>query len=397
MVILSPISGPQEGRADYQFNAAEAGTYTFWIRANPIGDPKLDYQLNGGDWIPIDFKNATDLINIAKDNKPDLRFIAWIDVGSVNLQTGQNTIAFKFHSENNNHGSLDCFLFTQTAFAPNGKLKPGEKLGTDEPGWWAFEPSPETFGKDALLDLRPLNEDEAGQSGFVQADGDSFKLGNGQPVRFWAVNTSAPPGDLTKAQMDLMAARFAKLGINMVRIHGGLFDRSGDDPTKIDAARLDNYFYLVNALKKQGIYVHLSNYFPLWLTVKASDGIPGTDDIIGKIPFALLIFEPRMQEILQVVAETNPHHEEPLFREDAGGGDVGRCVRDSERRQPFLLELSARSAGQGAAGTSGEKVWRMAGGQIRIDRPGVRGRGQATSIPTTAQAIHARASTRSGT
>ena len=110
----------------------------------------------------------------------------------------------------------------------------------------------------------------------------------------------APSGaELSKDQMDFMAARFAKLGVNMVRIHGGLFDRSGDDPTKIDAARLDNYFYLINALKKQGIYVHLLQLFSLAAHRKGQRWHLGNRrrDIIGKIPFGLLIFEPRMQEI----------------------------------------------------------------------------------------------------
>ncbi len=316
--------GPHEGRADYQFNATEAGDYTFWIRANPIGDPKLDYQLDGGDWTPVDFRYPVDLINIASDDKPDLRFIAWIKIGSVNLRAGQNTIAFRFHSANNNHGSLDCFVFTQLPFTPSGKLKPGEKLGADEPGWWAFEPGPETFSKEAPLDLRPLNEAEAGQSGFVQADGDFFRLGNGQPVRFWSVDTGAPPAGMSKEEMDFMAARFAKLGINMVRIHGALFDRNGDDPAKIDPARLDNYFYLVNAFKSQGIYVHLSNYFPLWLTIKASDGIPNTDDIIGKNPFGLLIFDPRMQDIYkawlrQILTTRSPYSGRTLAEETSVG------------------------------------------------------------------------------
>jgi len=316
--------GPEEGHADYKFDIAQAGSYVFWIRANPVGDPKLDYQLNGGDWVPVALGGKIDLINIAKDGKPDLRFIAWIKVGTVSLNAGSNTVAFKFHSANNNHGSLDCFVFSQVPFAPNGKLKPGQKHGTDEPDWWAFEPGPEAFGKDALLDLRSLNESEAGQSGFIQADGDFFKLGNGQPVRFWAVNTSAPSADLSKDQMDFMAARFAKLGINMVRIHGGLFDREGDDPTKIDAARLDNYFYLINALKKQGIYVHLSTYFPLWLTVKTSDGIPGTEDIVGKIPFGLLIFEPRLQEIYKawikrIITTKSPYSGKTLAEETSVG------------------------------------------------------------------------------
>ncbi len=315
---------PDEGHADYQFTAAQAGSYTLWIRANPIGDPKLDYQLNGAGWAPVDFTDKSDLVNIANDGKPDLRFIAWIKVGAVNLLAGANTISFKFHSANNNHGSLDCFLFTHVPFSPNGKVKPGQKLGTDEPGWWAFEPGPETFSKDALLDLRSLNENEAGESGFIQADGDSFKLGNGQPVRFWAVNTGVPSGDLSHDQMDLMAARFAKLGINMVRIHGALFDRSSDDPTKIDPKRLDNYFYLINALKKQGIYVHLSTYFPLWLSLKASDGIPGADDALGKTPFGLLIFEPRMQEIYkswlkQILTTPSPYSGKTLAEETSVG------------------------------------------------------------------------------
>jgi hypothetical protein len=315
--------GPQEGRAEYPFSAARAGTYDFWIRANPVGDPRLDYQLNGGAWTPVNFANATDVINIAKDGKPDLRFIGWIEVGPVTLAAGPNTIDFRFHSANNNHGSLDCFVFTQAPFAPSGKLKPGQKIGSDEPGWWAFEPGPETFSPDARLDLRSLNENEAGQSGFVQADGDSFRLGNGQPVRFWAVNVGAPPGDLSKDQMDLMAARFAKLGINMVRIHGGLFDPNGDI-TRLDPGRLDKYFYMVNAMKKQGIYVTLSNYFPLWLTVKPSDGIPGTDDITGKYPFGLLIFEPRMQEIYrswikQILTTKSPYSGKTLAEETSVG------------------------------------------------------------------------------
>ena len=316
--------GPEVGHAEYQFNAAQPGTYTFWIRANPIGDPKLDYQLNGADWVPVDFSGKTDLVNIARDNKPDLRFIAWIKVGAVNLLAGPNTIGFKFHSANNNHGSLDCFLFTQGPFNPSGKLKPGQKFGTDEPGWWSFEPGPETFGKDALLDLRSLNEDEAGQSGFVQADGDFFKLGNGQPVRFWGANATASPASLSKAQMDFMAARFAKLGINMVRVNAALFDRRADDPTTIDAVGLDHLFYLINALKKQGIYSSLVNYFSLSFSVKAIDGIPGTDGIIGKVPFGLLIFEPRMQEIYQswikqVLSTKSPYSGKTLAEETSIG------------------------------------------------------------------------------
>ena len=313
---------PQEGHADYAFNAAHAGSYTFWLRANPIGAPLLDYQLNGGAWKPVDFSHPTDVENIATDNKPDLRFIAWINVGAVDLNAGANTIAFRFHSANNNHGSIDCFLFTQSPFVPSGKAKPGEKLGTDEPGWFSFEPKPETFLPDALLDLRSLNEKEAGESGFIDASGDQFKLGNGKPVRFWGLNVSLSD-NLTHADIDYMAARFAKLGINLVRIFlGSLVDKNGSDPTRIDPQRLDTLFYAVNAFKKQGIYVHLSAYYVLDFQLKASAGIPGTDDALGRQPFGLLIFEPHFQDIYkewirQILTTPDPYNGATLAQEPA--------------------------------------------------------------------------------
>ncbi len=314
---------PQEGHATYNFNAPKDGSYTFWLRANPVGDPKLDYQLNGGAAVPIDFSNQSDVINIASDSKPDLRFIAWINVGKVDLKAGANTISFRFHSANQNHGSIDCFVFTQEPFTPHGSVKPGQKLGTDEPGWWSFEPKPETFGKDAELDLRYLNENEAGQSGFLQANSDVFKLGNGQPVRFWGLNCNFPQ-TASKDELDATAARFAKLGVNLVRFQGNFGDRSGNDPTKIDTARLDGYFYFINALKKQGIYVDLSTYFVLGFQIKPSDGIPGTDDVVGKQAFAYLAFEPRMQEIYkswvkQILTTPDPYNGKTLAEEPSVG------------------------------------------------------------------------------
>ena len=316
--------GPEEGLATYDFNAQTPGDYTLWIRANPMGQPQLDYKLNARDWIPVDFKNFVDLVNVAADGKPDLRFIAWIKVGTVSIDAGANRIAFRFHSANNNHGSLDCFVFVRGPFTPSGYTKPGERLGSDEAGWWAFEPGPESFGGNALLDLRYLNEARAGESGFVRADGDSFRLGDGTPVRFWGVNTPVPTDNVSKEEMDLLAARLAKLGVNMVRIDGPLLDAHSSDPARLDPVMLDNLFYLVNALKKQGIYSALSNYFVLSFPINSRYGIPGTEDIAGKTPFGLLIFEPRMQEIykswqLQILDTRSPYSGMTLAQDPALG------------------------------------------------------------------------------
>src|SRR5436190_20100153 len=82
-------------------------------------------------------------------------------------------------------------------------------------GSWKFEPSPDTYSPDSLLDLRSLNEKFAGEHGFIRlsADGRDFVMGNGQPIRFWAMHSDIF-GKTPEAMAD--QARFlAKRGVNL--------------------------------------------------------------------------------------------------------------------------------------------------------------------------------------
>ncbi len=286
--------GNADGLASYDLTIPKDGEYTLWVRANVIG-AALSYQLDGGAAVEIDTSKGVDVVNIASDGKPDMRIIGWLNGGKVKMKAGKATIAFKMHSGNNHHGGIDCFALTTKPFTPNGTVKPGQKLNLADAGWWAFEPDGDTFAKDAALDLRYLNEKTAGESGFVKAAGDEFQLGNGKPVRFWAVNTGRDICDTDDATIDLAAARWAKLGINLVRIHGGMFDRQGGDPAKISDPSLQHLLHAIQVLKRHGIYTLVSHFFPLWMELKESDGIKGA--AMGKNPFALPFFEPRMQEI----------------------------------------------------------------------------------------------------
>src|SRR5262249_12957411 len=102
----------------------------------------------------------------------------------------------------------------------------------DEPGSWAFAPKPDDFQPSAVLDLRSLNEKAAGESGFVPVDAEGdFLLGNGKPVRFWAVNTDVgrekpfrprPLGRKSEPDLERHARFLAKRGVNMVRLHAHL-------------------------------------------------------------------------------------------------------------------------------------------------------------------------------
>ena len=82
---------------------------------------------------------------------------------------------------------LALALLATCAFAQSDNAAPAPT--------WPFSPPRDEFSDKALLDLRSLNEKTAGESGFVRVDAQGdFVRGDGQPIRFWAVNTDVGRG-----------------------------------------------------------------------------------------------------------------------------------------------------------------------------------------------------------
>ena len=86
--------------------------------------------------------------------------------------------------------------------------------------WWDFNPKPDPYSDEALLDLRSLNEEESGQHGFIRVDenGTGFLRGDGQPIRFFGV-ASNPHVKWTPEQINRHFRFLAKRGVNFVRMH----------------------------------------------------------------------------------------------------------------------------------------------------------------------------------
>jgi hypothetical protein len=83
----------------------------------------------------------------------------------------------------------------------------------------------------------------------------------------------------------------AKYGVNLVRIHGAVFDRDGE----VDPAKVRHVHDIIAAMKAEGIYSHLSIYFPLWFRPRADHPwLAGYDG--NRHPFAALFFNPEFQE-----------------------------------------------------------------------------------------------------
>ena len=302
----------------YSVAAKIPGKYQLWVRANPLR-AKLSFRINGGDWSAINLEqNQFDNINVASDDKPDLRFLAWVDAGSVTLKAGKNDVGFRMESAMHNHGYLDCFVLTNEPFSPKGKRKPNAAEAVaaleETKGWFPFKPSRE-FSADSVIDLRSLNEKFAGEHGRIVVKGSGFaREGDDKLVRFWAVNRG--PNRVPFAQLQHEARLLAKYGVNMVRLHGKVFTEDGESDPKAVAFAHD----VVAAMKAEGIYTHLSIYFPLWMTPKPDSFLKGYDG--KKHPFAALMFNEEFQQKYRswwkaLLTTPSKHTGKPLIEEPA--------------------------------------------------------------------------------
>ncbi|HRX79866.1 MAG TPA: hypothetical protein P5307_12435, partial [Pirellulaceae bacterium] len=260
---LSHFDAGKPGMATYDIEAAKSGTYQLWVRANHVKS-SLSYRLDDGEWQPVATdRNQRGAMNIARDNKPDLRFIAWVSGGAVELTPGEHRIEFRMNSGPQNHGAIDCFCLTTDNWVPSGTQKPSSQPREAGPSdWFPVVLAEDPLSPESAIDISHLIEAPAGKQGFLKADADRlrFELAK-QPSKFWAINAS--PNTLAVDQMQHAAKWYRKHGINLVRQHTlidavGLLDRQGE----FDPKRLDHYDRWFAALKEQGVYSTWSVIYP---------------------------------------------------------------------------------------------------------------------------------------
>lgn len=125
-----------------------------------------------------------------------------------------------------------------------------------------------------------LNHTPAGKFGPLTInDNGDFQVGD-QRIKFWGVNITGRSCFPSHEDADLVAARLAKFGVNIVRFHhmenhwGGpsLIDYSKGNSRNLDSRQLDRLDYFVSRLKEHGIYTNINlltsrEYLP-------ADGLP---------------------------------------------------------------------------------------------------------------------------
>ncbi|HEX5176812.1 MAG TPA: hypothetical protein VFV83_07285, partial [Chthoniobacteraceae bacterium] len=313
---ISNFNEAKEGVAEYAFEVRAPATFAFWVRANPSVDAKLEWQLDGGTWAALDFKNARGNQNIAADNKPDMRFIAWVKAGNVPLSGGHHTIAFRMSSgpKRSNHGALDCFVFTTLPFVPAGVQKPGARVAGGPSDWFPLLADDDPFDPRSVIDMSSLVPAPAGQFGFLHAEKSELRFEKQNvPVKLWGCGANLEYGRLTREQLTQRIKYLRKFGINAVREHP-LFDevttRGVLDPKKLDA--FDWYFA---ELKKNGISMDWSVFYHF--TIGPEDGyepglyaeLEGKDrkDTYGFISVSPKLWEIRTKWLIALLQHKNPY------------------------------------------------------------------------------------------
>jgi len=297
---------------EYEVTVPQTANYHFFVRKFWKHGP-FRWRFDDRDWQQVPFE-------VSLLDSEELRtFIVanWIYAGQVRLTAGKHRLRIE---QTNTEGAAayDCFLLINRLWVPKGKLKPNEKVQVVVAGWSPFDPDPDSFSP-SPIDLRYLNEKFAGEKGFIAVKGDQFVHSKtGEPVRFWGVNAGPDIVRLPKPFVDYLARHLAKLGVNIVRVHGSIW--RSENFRQIDADYLDRLFYFIAAMKRQGIYTGLSIYFPLWLRLSEQrDGFAGYKD---QHPFALLFFNRQFQDIYKgwwrtLLTTPNPYTGVPLKDEPA--------------------------------------------------------------------------------
>jgi hypothetical protein len=161
----------------------------------------------------------------------------------------------------------------------------------------------------------------AGRRGFVRAENGHLVTRAG-PIRFWGTNLCFEACFPSHQQAERLAARLARLGINCVRLHH-MDSRSiwGDSPNKltIDPQKLERLDYLIDQLKRHGVYVDINLHVSRWFGEPdgfvAREARPNYDKGLDN-------FEPRMIQLQKkyardLLTHVNPYTQTAYTREPA--------------------------------------------------------------------------------
>ena len=308
--------------ATYTVSIPEAGEYYFYARKFWKHGP-FKWRINGGEW-----HHAPKSLGLLDEAYIRDKLSAnWVGLGMIKLPSGKAKVEIKMvqsegRVEGEFIGAFDAFVLGSKPFIPRGKMKPGEDYESPKAGWFNWDPPVDEYKSNAVDIGQLLNEDVAGQNGWIKAEGQNFIRPDGKKIRFFSVNMGPGVVSMDKASMDHLADWLAKRGVNMVRYHGSVHrgTDSYEELLHVKDDRIDNIHYMVHAMRERGIYTTLSIYFPLWVRLGEDSGLEGYFGSANS--FAIQYFNAKFQKAYfnwwkQLLTRNNPYTDTPLSEDPA--------------------------------------------------------------------------------
>jgi hypothetical protein len=200
-------------------------------------------------------------------------------------------------------GQADLARFTRTLAGPD---------------WFAFQPSKEV--KPGVIDVDGWLDRPAGKHGGVRMVKDRFEFEDGTPVKFWGVNLSYTASAPDRETADFTAARFAKYGINAVRMHKFSYPKGqmgiGDpnDSTRMDPQGLDQLDYFVSRLKEHGVSFGWSHSYGFHVVPGDRKRLAAYDEIAKNLKgntYAFIHFAEDVQDLMIEMVVNLLRHKNP--------------------------------------------------------------------------------------
>lgn len=193
-----------------------------------------------------------------------------------------------------------------------------EYVFNDTQSWFPFTFPLDDTNLDSV-DLTGLLDAPAGKRGFVTVRPDGhFYFEDGTRARFFGTNVGGRACAPEKEVARTVAARLAKYGVNMLRLHsldgrsGPLINYARGTSQGFDDAALDRMDYFVAELKQRGIYIYMDLLDYRWF--RSADGVEQGDDFThnwqGSMKGASC-FDPRMIELQKDYATKLLTHRNP--------------------------------------------------------------------------------------
>jgi hypothetical protein len=190
------------------------------------------------------------------------------------------------------------------------------------PDWFPLAAADDLSGP-SVIAMDDWLEKPAGKRGGVRMVGDRFQFEDGTPIKFWGTNLSYGSGCAPqKSEADATAARFARYGVNAVRLHKFTYPKGRDngigdanDATLMDREGLERLDYFSHQLAQRGVYYAWSHTFGFIVCPGNRDRLVAYDEIAQNLQgktYAFINFADDVQDLMiemvvNLLKHKNPH------------------------------------------------------------------------------------------